>query len=165
MHNVNLIHSSHKILLLYLIWEFIFLTFKKLLQWVISVNFNPFKIVEFILIVWDKNIAKKHRIKSFFICKYCSQFYLHLHAHSQTPKYCFCEETKQINLFFWFFLIFIFLLFICEYNAWVISPPCPHPLPYHPLHPLLLLPTPLIQAETILSLPLMLKQINLDWDN
>jgi hypothetical protein len=27
-----------------------------------------------------------------------------------------------------FFLIF---LFICVYKAWVISPPCPHPLPYH----------------------------------
>jgi hypothetical protein len=25
-----------------------------------------------------------------------------------------------------FFLIFIFLLFICAYNAWVISAPCPH---------------------------------------
>jgi hypothetical protein len=30
---------------------------------------------------------------------------------------------------------FIVLLFICAYNAWVISPPCPHPLPYHPLPP------------------------------
>jgi hypothetical protein len=39
--------------------------------------------------------------------------------------------------------IFFFLLFICAYNAWVTSPPCPHPLPYHPLHPLLLSPTPL----------------------
>jgi hypothetical protein len=27
---------------------------------------------------------------------------------------------------------FIVLLFICAYKAWVISPPCPHPLPYHP---------------------------------
>jgi hypothetical protein len=26
----------------------------------------------------------------------------------------------------------ILLLFICAYNACVISPPCPHPLPYHP---------------------------------
>jgi hypothetical protein len=34
-----------------------------------------------------------------------------------------------------FFLInyFIYLLFICTYNAWVISPPCPHPsLTIHP---------------------------------
>jgi hypothetical protein len=37
------------------------------------------------------------------------------------------------------FLFFIFLLFICAYKAWLISPPCPHPLPYHPLRPL---PTP-----------------------
>jgi hypothetical protein len=33
-----------------------------------------------------------------------------------------------------FFLFF--LLFICAYKACVISPPCPHPLPYHPLRPL-----------------------------
>jgi hypothetical protein len=37
---------------------------------------------------------------------------------------------------------FIFLLFLCAYNAWVNSPPCPHPLPYHPVHPLPLSPTP-----------------------
>jgi hypothetical protein len=36
---------------------------------------------------------------------------------------------------------FFFLLFICAYKAWFISPPCPHPLPYHPLHPLLLPPS------------------------
>jgi hypothetical protein len=39
-----------------------------------------------------------------------------------------------------FFLIFFFLLFMCAYKAWVISPPCPHPLPYHPLCPLPLPP-------------------------
>jgi hypothetical protein len=37
---------------------------------------------------------------------------------------------------------FFLLLFICAYKAWFISPPCPHPLPYHPLHPLPLPPTP-----------------------
>jgi hypothetical protein len=38
---------------------------------------------------------------------------------------------------FFFFSFFIFLLlFICAYKAWFISPPCPHPLPYHPLRPL-----------------------------
>jgi hypothetical protein len=31
---------------------------------------------------------------------------------------------------------FFLLLFICAYKAWVISPPCPHPLPYQPLRPL-----------------------------
>jgi hypothetical protein len=41
------------------------------------------------------------------------------------------------------FLIFIALLFICIYNDWVISPPCPHTLPYHPLLPLSLSPHPL----------------------
>jgi hypothetical protein len=36
---------------------------------------------------------------------------------------------------------FFLLLFLCAYKAWFISPPCPHPLPYHPLHPLPLPPT------------------------
>jgi hypothetical protein len=44
-------------------------------------------------------------------------------------------------------LLFIYLLFICAYNAWVISPPCPHPLPYHPSCPLPL--PPQYSAETI----------------
>jgi hypothetical protein len=35
------------------------------------------------------------------------------------------------KLHFIYFLIFIFLLFISTYNAWVISAPCPHP---HKLH-------------------------------
>jgi hypothetical protein len=55
-----------------------------------------------------------------------------------------------------FFLSFIFLLlFVCAYKAWFISPPCPHPLPYHPLHPT---PAPPAQypAETILPLFLIL---------
>jgi hypothetical protein len=30
-------------------------------------------------------------------------------------------------------IFFIVLLFICAYKAWVTSPPCPHPLPYHPI--------------------------------
>jgi hypothetical protein len=42
---------------------------------------------------------------------------------------------------------FFFLLFICAYKAWVISPPCPHPLPYHLLRPLPLLPTPSIPSR------------------
>jgi hypothetical protein len=45
-------------------------------------------------------------------------------------------ETPYITILFYF----IFILFICAYNAWVISPPCPHSLPYHPPH-FLLLPT------------------------
>jgi hypothetical protein len=39
------------------------------------------------------------------------------------------DVGKEMTLFF------IVLLFICAYKAWVISPPCPHPLPYHPLCP------------------------------
>jgi hypothetical protein len=48
-----------------------------------------------------------------------------------------------------------FILFICAYNAWVISPPSPTP-PYHPLRPLPLPPPPQYPAETILPLFLIL---------
>jgi hypothetical protein len=48
--------------------------------------------------------------------------------------------------------IFVLLLFICAYNAWVISSPCPHPLPYHPLHPILLSPTPSISGRNYFAL-------------
>jgi hypothetical protein len=44
---------------------------------------------------------------------------------------------------------FYFILFICAYNVWVISPLLPLPSPLAPL-------TPLYQAETILPLPLIL---------
>uniref|UniRef100_A0A8C0WDU0 Uncharacterized protein n=1 Tax=Castor canadensis TaxID=51338 RepID=A0A8C0WDU0_CASCN len=47
-----------------------------------------------------------------------------------------------IFLFLNFLIFFIVLLFICAYKAWVISPPCPHPLPYHPLRPSLSPPPP-----------------------
>jgi hypothetical protein len=40
-------------------------------------------------------------------------------------------ERKE-NLATFCFFFFIVLLFICAYKAWVISPPCPHLLPYHP---------------------------------
>jgi hypothetical protein len=45
----------------------------------------------------------------------------------------------RVFIFFNFLIFFFLLLFICAYRAWFISPPCPHPLPYHPL---LLLPLP-----------------------
>jgi hypothetical protein len=51
-----------------------------------------------------------------------------------------------------FFLFFIVLLFICAYKAWVISPSCPHPLPYHPHHSLPLLPTPSIPSRNYFAL-------------
>jgi hypothetical protein len=54
------------------------------------------------------------------------------------------------------FYLFIFLLFICAYNVWVISPPFPPPPPL-PLRPLpLSLPPPRYPAETILPLFLIL---------
>jgi hypothetical protein len=51
--------------------------------------------------------------------------------------FVFFGKDSLFILFFFFFL----LLFICAYKAWFISPPCPHPLPYHPLHPLPLPPS------------------------
>jgi hypothetical protein len=45
-----------------------------------------------------------------------------------------------------------FLLFICAYKAWVMSPPCPHPLPYHPLWPLPLPPTSWIPGKNYFAL-------------
>jgi hypothetical protein len=51
-----------------------------------------------------------------------------------------------------FFNFFIVLLFICAYKAWVISPPCSHPLPYHPLRPLPLPPTPSIPSRNYFAL-------------
>jgi hypothetical protein len=48
--------------------------------------------------------------------------------------------------------MFIVLLFICAYNACVISPSCPHPLPYHPLRPLSLSPTLLIPGRNYFAL-------------
>jgi hypothetical protein len=49
-------------------------------------------------------------------------------------------------------LFFFLLLFICAYKAWVISPPCPHPLPYHPLRPLPLLSTASIPSRNYFAL-------------
>jgi hypothetical protein len=43
-----------------------------------------------------------------------------------TKTHCKCLYCLLLGFFF---------LFICAYKAWVISPPCPHPLPYHPLRP------------------------------
>jgi hypothetical protein len=55
-------------------------------------------------------------------------------------------SVTELNGPLLFFFLFV-LLFIWAYKAWVISPPCPHPLPYHPLHPLPLPPTPSIPGR------------------
>jgi hypothetical protein len=54
--------------------------------------------------------------------------------------------------FYHFQFFFIVLLFICANKAWVISAPCPHPLPYHPLHPLPLPTSPSIPSRNYLAL-------------
>jgi hypothetical protein len=48
--------------------------------------------------------------------------------------------------------IFIVLVFICAYKAWVISHPCPHPISYHPLCPLPLPSTPSIPGRNYFAL-------------
>jgi hypothetical protein len=64
----------------------------------------------------------------------------------------FQERLKILSDFKIFKFLKIVLLFICAYKAWVISPPCPHPLPYHPLHPLPLPPTPSIPSRNYFAL-------------
>jgi hypothetical protein len=67
-------------------------------------------------------------------------------------RYFVCSR----GLIFIYLFIFIALLFIWAYKAWVISPSCPHPLPYHPHHPLPLLPTPSIPIRNYFALSLIL---------
>jgi hypothetical protein len=57
--------------------------------------------------------------------------------------------SSSAHLLFGLFFFKIFILFICAYNVWVISPPFPHPLPYTPQ-------PPRYPAETILPLSLIL---------
>jgi hypothetical protein len=48
-------------------------------------------------------------------------------------------KTNNNTFYFCYFLLFI--LFLCAYNLWVISPPFPHLLPYTPYRPFPLPPT------------------------
>jgi hypothetical protein len=61
----------------------------------------------------------------------------------------YVDYRSKTNAVIYFLKI---LLFICAYKAWVISSPCPHPLPYHPLHPLLLPPIPSIPSRNYFAL-------------
>jgi hypothetical protein len=63
--------------------------------------------------------------------------------------FSFSYYASSLNKIYLF--IFIVLLFICAYKAWVISSPCPHPLPYHPFRPLPLPPTPSIPSRNYLN--------------
>jgi hypothetical protein len=60
-----------------------------------------------------------------------------------------CFKKKFLFIYLLFFIV---LLFICAYKAWVISPPCLHPLPYHPLLPLPLPSTPSIPGRNYFAL-------------
>jgi hypothetical protein len=57
-----------------------------------------------------------------------------------------------VILFIFYFNSLMFLLFIRAYNSWVISPPLPYSLPYHPPCPLTLLPTPSIPSRNYFAL-------------
>jgi hypothetical protein len=80
-------------------------------------------------------------------------FEFHLERHCLrllVPLYLALESEFQVLL--WSLIHFFLLLFICAYKAWFISPPCPHPLPYHPLHPLPLPPNPSIPSRNYFAL-------------
>jgi hypothetical protein len=68
-------------------------------------------------------------------------------AVSKTPDKPILDTT--------FLLLLLFLLFICAYNVWVISPPFPLPSSFPPFPPSPSLPHR-YQAETILPLSLIL---------
>jgi hypothetical protein len=71
-------------------------------------------------------------------------------AHNQMV--CPQGIVTHFYLFVFVFFFIFLLLFICAYKAWFISPPCPHPLPYHPLHPLPHPPTPSIPSRNYFAL-------------
>jgi hypothetical protein len=58
----------------------------------------------------------------------------------------------HMTALFLFYFFVVVLLFICAYKAWVISPPYPHLLPYHPLRPLPLPPSPSIPSRNYFAL-------------
>jgi hypothetical protein len=60
--------------------------------------------------------------------------------------YFFYFVNLQENSFFKFFI-----LFICAYNIWVISPSFPHPLPYPPA-PSLVPPTPSLPGRNYFAI-------------
>jgi hypothetical protein len=67
-------------------------------------------------------------------------------ASQSLPPNSIDIRNLVLNLFL---KIFIVVLFICAYKAWVISPP-PHP--YHPLRPIPLPPTPSIPGRNYFAL-------------
>jgi hypothetical protein len=71
---------------------------------------------------------------------------------SSIKKYLPGLATSDLTCKSFIIYLFIVLLFICAYNAWVISPPCPHSLPYHPFCPLPLPTTPSIPGRNYFAL-------------
>jgi hypothetical protein len=61
------------------------------------------------------------------------------------------HPMPYLNTLYLFIYVTV-LLFICAYKAWVISPPCTNPLPYHPLCPLPLPLTPSIPGRNYFAL-------------
>jgi hypothetical protein len=59
-------------------------------------------------------------------------------------------QGKMVYFFIFYFFFIFLLLFIFTYKVWFISPPCPHPLPYHPLCPL---PLPPLNTQQKLFCP------------
>jgi hypothetical protein len=122
-----------------------------------QINPNPKQSQEALDLRCECQRICSYMLKSLYLL--LSSTYHMLKTTSNFLNFAFLYAIFKCGLhsFFFFFIylfIFIILLFICAYKAWVISPPCPHPLPYHPLCPLPL-PAP-YPAETILPLFLIL---------
>jgi hypothetical protein len=80
-----------------------------------------------------------------FLCShtcFCAHTHMHTHSHTQTHTYSCSTFHHRSTPFILPPHSHFFFLFICAYNAWVISPSFPHPLPYHPSN-LSLSPNPL----------------------
>jgi hypothetical protein len=82
-----------------------------------------------------------------------AHFFVFVVLGLELRAYTLSHSTSFLFIYLFYLFIFIVLLFIYAYKAWVISPPCPHPLPYHPLRsPFPLPPTPSIPGRNYFAL-------------